>query len=43
MTDIIYGWVEFFLVILVALIVLAGYTIIMVINNLVHWFKQRKR
>ena len=43
MTDISYGWTEFFLVILVALIVFAGYTIVMIINKLVHWFKQRKR
>lgn len=43
MTDIIYGWVEFFLVILVAMIVFAGYTIVMVINKLVYWFNQRKR
>lgn len=43
MTDINYGWVEFFLVILVAIIVFAGYTIIMVISNSVHWFNQRKR
>lgn len=43
MTDIIYGWVEFFLVILVAMIVFAGYTIVIVINKLVHWFNQRKR
>lgn len=43
MNDIIYGWVEFFLVILVAMIVFAGYTIVMVINKLVHWVNQRKR
>lgn len=43
MIDISYGWVEFFLVILVAIIVFAGYTIIMVISNLVYWFNQRKR
>lgn len=43
MTDISYGWIEFFLVISVAMIVFAGYTIVMVINKLVHWFKQRKR
>ena len=43
MIDISYGWVEFFLVILVAIIVFAGYTIIMIISNLVYWFNQRKR
>lgn len=43
MTDIIYGWIEFFLVILVAMIVFAGYAIVVVINKLVHWFNQRKR
>lgn len=43
MIDINYGWVEFFLVILVATIVFAVYTIVMVISNLVCWFNQRKR
>lgn len=43
MIDITYGWIEFFLVILVAIIVFAGYAIIMVISNLVYWFNQRKR
>lgn len=43
MIDISYGWVEFFLVISVAIIVFTGYTIIMLISNLLYWFNQRKR